>query len=614
MTASPHPRLARAAAPRRSPLSARARRAGAVCALALLAAPSALSAETIETGSDVAAATVYPRGATVTREAAFAAPSGRHDIVVDDLPLHIDADSLRVEGESAGAAFAILGLNYRVDRPAPPPLSDPERERLEEEIRAKRFEIRVEEDAVFAARTRREYAEDLRKATLGRPNRGDDAPAAFVDDPDLWVGAMAQLSEEIAQAQRAEREAESSRDDRQRELEELLREYERTTPLPPRGVLTVSVAASEPIDDGLLSIRYLTGRATWSPLYDLRISKGATPEPGSEDAAAPKSTLTIVRRAAVRQATGEDWTGAALTLSTARPTGRLEALPPITEQAQLRPPTPAHLESVGRPSGALTRAMPRSRTEQAESEVMALEGGRPKDGLADAMMADAPAPEPVAAREASALTTYDGAAAIYVIPDPVDVPGDGEVRQARIGAFEMLVETEARVTPARDLTAYLYAIFPNADEPLPPGRASIYRGDAYLGQLNLQYVAPGETKALPLGRYEALKVERRIRDRSEGQEGVFTTSNRRQSRFEINVDNLGDETIRVRLFDSVPFTEDERIKIAINTAPKPATQDVDGRRGAMEWVFPLAPLSEKDISFSYTLSWPEGETLDLRPR
>ncbi|MEO1329946.1 MAG: DUF4139 domain-containing protein [Pseudomonadota bacterium] len=589
------------------------RRTRAVCVAALLAlSPAFAVAEVIETGSDVAAATVYPRGATITREAAFAAPAGRHSIVIDNLPIDIDAESLRVEGAAAGARFSILGLNYRVDRPTPEPLSDPERERLEQEIRAVRYDIQIERDAIEAAEGRRVYAEGVREATLRTRRREENAagPGPLIDDVDRWRAAWELLSDEIAAAQRARRDAEARKAAHERALDALLEQLDATQPEPPRGVLTVAIQGAEPIADGLLSVRYLTRAASWSPLYDLRLAEGA-----ELDEAPGRATLTIVRRAAVRQSTGEDWRGAALTLSTARPTGRLEAPRPPISQASIRPPEPPM------PAGRVTtkglRLDQRQRAETETAQQMDQLMGGAADMAEDRVFAEAPAapaPAQIDAEEASALASYQGAAAIYRIAEPVDVPGDGEIRQARIGAFDTEVETEIRSTPARDPNAYLYAMFPNADAPLPPGRASLYRGEAYLGQLNLPYVAPGETKPLAFGRAEEIQVERRIRDRSEGQEGVFTTSNRRQSRFEITVRNLGARAVSVRLFDSLPYTEDERIKIALNAAPKPSEQDVEGRRGALAWDFPLPAGGEKSIAFSYTLSWPEGETLDLLGR
>ncbi len=595
-----------------------------VAALALLALVSSAAAETIETGSTVRAATVYPQGATVAREAAFAAPPGRHSIVLQDLPVEIDEDSLRVEGVATGAGFVIQGLNYRVDRPRPEPLGDPERERLEEEIRAVEFELREQEDAAARAAGRRAYAEAMREATVAGPfwggrgaESGDPAaqPPRLIDRVEDWRQAWELFADEIASAQRAEREADRRVAALERALDALARQLDQTTPPPPRGVLTVSIDAPEAVEDGLLTVRYLTRQASWSPLYDLRLSAGdfgggsaaAEGEDAAPTAAPGRSTLTVVRRAAVRQATGEDWIGAELTLSTARPTARLEAQEPQIAQARLAPPPP--------PQDALAEPQAdRERAAKSESAPTAGVLSRRLNPPAEATAALSAAAPRRAADETSALAAYDGAAAIYRIPDPVDVPGDGEVRQARIGAFDALVETEARATPARDPNAYLYVIFPNADQPLPPGRASIYRGDAYLGQITLPAIAPGEIKPIGFGRYEALKIERRIRDRSEGQEGVFATSNRRQSRFEITLRNLSDAPVTVRLFDSLPFTEDERIQIALTSAPKPTAQDVDGRRGALEWVLTAPPRDSKTVAFSYVLSWPEGETLLLNPQ
>ena len=63
-------------------------------ALPAMAADIALS-------SRVSAVTLYPQGATVTREVAFSAPAGQHDLILADLPKGTPLASVRVAVEGA---------------------------------------------------------------------------------------------------------------------------------------------------------------------------------------------------------------------------------------------------------------------------------------------------------------------------------------------------------------------------------------------------------------------------------------------------------------------------------------------------------------------------------
>ncbi|MEQ9673822.1 MAG: DUF4140 domain-containing protein, partial [Roseovarius indicus] len=68
-------------------------------AFALL--PTAVLAEDIPLVSDVTGVTLYPDGATVTREVPFTAPAGAHQLVLTDLPQSTPLASVRVAVEGA---------------------------------------------------------------------------------------------------------------------------------------------------------------------------------------------------------------------------------------------------------------------------------------------------------------------------------------------------------------------------------------------------------------------------------------------------------------------------------------------------------------------------------
>lgn len=569
-----------------------------VVGVALTALAGVASAAEIDATSAVARATVYPGAAAVTREAAFAAPLGAHEIVIEDLPLRIEPDSLRVEG-AGSAAFEITGIAYRRKTRLPEPLPVAEREALEAEIRSLEWRRRQQKDLADAALERRRYMEAFRKATL-QPGpalpyaEGAAGAPRFLDNVEGWAEAWGVIARETVNANEDLAAAERRMEELDDELEELRKQLADTErPGPPRSVLTVSIDSAVPVS-GALEITYLTREASWSPLYDLRL-----------DREGDGRRLTVERRAEVRQSTGEDWSNVALALSTARPSGRLAAQKPPIHAAYIRP------ENQGGIAGTLSMG---DRAYDGVAE-KAQSGGEYMRNLLPAQEAlteaDAPAPAPVRAEQPSALTRYDGATVVFEIETPLSLPGDGEVRQAFIGETAIDTETMVRATPVLDETAYLYAVYENAEAPLLPGRASLYRDGAYLGQHPLEYVAPGEKSALPFGPLESVVVKRSVKERLSGEEGVFTTSNTQRSRFVLTAENLGSETRTVTIFDALPYTETEEIEIDLVTSLPPTERDVDGRRGALAWTFSLAPGQEKVVQFGYDIGWPDGQVLDV---
>ncbi len=139
--------------------------------------------------------------------------------------------------------------------------------------------------------------------------------------------------------------------------------------------------------------------AFWRPAYDVRLAtdKGA------------KAQLELVRRAIVRQRTGEDWTGAQIAVSTARPGRGVKAPEVFTERL-------------------------------AFVEVQAMERARPQmsaqmDAASRQRVTSAPAPAPMsAAVEQEAVLEAGDYEAVFRIPGRIDVPGDGSERSLRIGS------------------------------------------------------------------------------------------------------------------------------------------------------------------------------------
>lgn len=607
-------------------------------------------ADEIEAGSRVHGVLVYPSGATIERLARFSAAPGRHEVVIGDLPVELDADSLRVSGagseggEGAAAPFEILGISHRIREPRVEPLSEPERQTLLDQIEALGWELRAAEDAIAEAEARLDYMAAFRTATVGgRPyfpwrgraggggaekkraaeaggrEAGDKRgaaggrilPGGRQGDPSLfelsgaWTEGWSLIASESAAARQAMRQAQRERERIGKEIDKLRDALEQVGPPPPaRSVLTVSIAAGAAVSDAALAIEYLTPNASWAPLYDLKLDTSEAKEPGME------AELSIARRASVTQRTGEVWDGVRLSLSTARPSGRIAATTPHSVRAVLERPA--------------AEASIRSKNARNDAAGGLLGGANAPQEQQDYAQAE-PSPAPMAAQrradlleltgltaasEAGALAEYSGAGVVYEIKDPARIPGDGEARQVLIGTESATVGLVVRAFPERDPNGYLYAMHKNLEAPLLPGRASIHRDGVFYGQFRLPFVAPSDETALPFGPLDEVKVAHRVVNRSSGVEGLISTSNRQQSRFELTAQNLGATPRKITLFDAWPYTETEEIKIT-RTGERPSEDEVEGRRGVVAWSFDLAPGAERAIPFGYDISWPEGSRMRL---
>lgn len=530
----------------------------------LLAGP--LLAEDLPVTSRVSAATVYPEGATVTREAEFSAPAGQHDLILTDLPRDTPLASVRVALEGAWLG----GVRTRQDYVPPREAQDSaaleaaraEVERLEDALRAGRAQvadIRLEADA---ARARLRFLEGIGKAE-----------GLAAQDPAALGDMVAMIGRETLEARRAETTAERRADAAERALKDLMEELSRARQalgalVPetgPRALLAVAIRAEGPVR-GRLTITYTLPQAGWQPLYDLHLARD-------------EGRVRIERGAFVRQETGENWRDIALTLSTRRPAeqgapGEIHPwIPRIMDPDEIRP-------------------MPRVKAGGALMEMAA-------PAAEAAAMADMARPE------------FDGLSVRYAYPAPVSVASGADRVRLMLPPVEAQAEIEARAVPLVDQTAFLLARVTNSDADviLPTPEARFYLDGRYVGQRWLPFAAAGAEMALSFGPIEGLVLERVVKTRSEGDRGLINRASERREAVEITVENLTGEAWPLRVLDRVPVSEQDDLSITWDARPEPDETDVEDRRGILAWRFDLEPGARRTISLETRMTWPEDQVL-----
>lgn len=541
----------------------------AVLAVALLL-PLPVWAAEIDVEGAVVAATLYPEGASIERLASFDAEAGRHSILIAGMPNSFDRNSLRIEGEGA---FRILSIEERsASLQALEIQRQSARHAIEMEIQDLQDKRAFEANKIEAANKRLTFIDAMTSAqAAAKPN---DAASL---DPAQWPA----MWDHIEQGAKAALDTRNRARIEMRAIDEALQvlraELDDTGPGRRLGPLLAVQIEADAAVSGALTLRYQMNDANWAPVYDARLSMEEAP------------SVTLVRRAQVRQGTGEDWTGIALTLSTARPGGRADAPDPRVLFARIEE---------DRPEIAMSRKVMRAPEMMADSMVMA--------PPPPAMVAAAPA------MQVMAVAQFDGETVEYAIPGPVDIRGSGRIKQVLIDEQTDAVTLEARATPSLDETAYLYAAFENqGDGPILPGTASLYRDSVFVGTIQLARVAGGDETDIAFGRYDPIKVTHVERERMEGEAGLIRSRQTETRRYAMTVANLGTRSMPVSIRDSMPYAEDEDVEITLRASPMPDERDVQGRKGALAWRFTLDPGQRRDIAHGYDISYPMEQNLYL---
>ncbi|RZN26287.1 mucoidy inhibitor MuiA family protein [Bradyrhizobium sp. Leo121] len=543
--------------------------------LVLVTALAALPARAadIDASSTVDAVTVYPDGASVTRVITLDLPSGDSTLVARDFPLSLDPSSLRVEGDADGK-LTIGSIDARQPRAAPP-VNLPE---LDKRIEALKDEHANLQGAIDAARARRQFAARFAEAApVGIGEKGEARPLSE------WRAAFAAVSEEIAIADTAIREAERKQRDLDREIARL--ESDRAAKPPSKLEVRIDLAAATAAK-ATLRVTYSVRNARWAPIYDARLDTAARDR---------KPSLELVRRAEITQSTGEDWSNVALGVSTVR-IARGDSAPELNSLLVQypQPPRPVPLSSavpeLARPATALRSA--------------------PAAKAAEAFDARERADEQQAVAEIGDFQ------ATFKIPGRVSLGASEGAKSLRIGSSGIAPELTIRAVPVLDPTAFLEASFKQAeDAPLLPGRVAIYRDGVFVGRSKIASAGKGETVRLGFGADDKVKVERSVVKRNEGSAGLIVTTSKTDERaFKTSIRNGHDFPIRVAIEDQLPVSESEEIVVEMlpQTTPPTATNLRD-RRGVLQWTFDAKPSELKEINFAWRIRWPKDKGVVMTP-
>jgi uncharacterized protein (TIGR02231 family) len=537
--------------------------------LVVIAALSAVQARAadLDAASTVDAVTVYPDGASVTRVITLDLPAGDTTLVAKDFPLTLDPSSLRVEGE-AGAKLTIGAIDARQPRAAPPVnLSD-----LDKRIEKLKDERADLAGAVAAAAARRKFAARFAEASpAGIGDKGEARPIAE------WRAAFAAVSEEVAIAEAAIRDAERKQRDIDREIARL--ESDRAIKPPSKLEVRIDLAASAATRTAL-RVTYAVRNARWTPLYDARLDTGAKDR---------KPALELVRRAEITQATGEDWSNVALDVSTVRTT-RGGSAPDLNSLVVQYPQVLRPLGGPGLVDGVRPRSMSAPLFESSPS----------------AKRAD----------EQEATVEVGGFQTTFRIPGRVSVGASEGAKSLRISTATIAPDLVIRSAPVLDPAAFLEASFKqNEDAPLLPGRVAIYRDGMFVGRGKMAAASKDETVRLGFGADDKVKIERSVIKRNEGSAGLIVTTSKTDERsFKTVVRNGHDFPIRIAIEDQLPVSENEDIQVEmLPSSTLPTATNVRDRRGVLEWAFEAKPGEVKDIAFAWRVRWPKDKGVVMIP-
>jgi len=187
----------------------------------------------------------------------------------------------------------------------------------------------------------------------------------------------------------------------------------------------------------------------------------------------------------------------------------------------------------------------------------------------------------------------------FTVEGDASVPSDGQVHKLPLVSTTLPSRIEYVIVPVVEEAAFVQAVVDNGSPyPMLAGMSNIFLDGGYLGRLPTHTVAPGQPLELALGIDRSVKVERRQEQLSD-KGGLFGNQKVRAYQITVELESYRDQPVGVRLYDRVPYTYDEDIKLTVgDRSREPHT---DHGTGMLEWQFDLAAGEREELVFTYTL-------------
>ncbi len=545
----------------------------------MLLASSPIFASDVKALSHISEVTVYASSAFVTRSAPVELKTGDTKVTFSDILPEIDEDSIRVKGKGT-AEVKILGAQMKREYTEDAPVARVEQ--LEAEIQAIGDQNARSENEKRVLAEEKQYLDSIRlfanqkipeELVTKMPSAQDlEATLVFLDT---------KLKANFARVQELDIAVRES----QKKLEVLRRELGEISGAG-RKLKRSVVVEIEVVKDGslMLDLSYSVNGASWNAVYDAR-------------ADFEKSEVELVSYAVVRQNSGESWEDVDMTLSTAQVTSGGNM--PEANSWFIRPEQPRMAMQMAAGPRAAKRAEMRMR------EMNDSLGGGPADGV----MMQAAAPTMMVAENAYAQAEAKGVSVAYKLSRKATVKTDGSDYKLPITSQALASSFEYSAYPRVAAMAYLKSLVTNAkDLQLLGGRVNVFFDGDFVGTSSFESIAPGQEFDLYMGADENVKVKRELLEKKSDDVflgGIPSPTKKMIYKYKLSVENYKTKVSKVNLFDAIPVSEDERIKVKVSgLSVEPKQKDWKDRKGIWLWALELEPKGKQEIFYTCTVEFP----------
>ena len=517
--------------------------------------------------SAIGAVTVYQDRAVVTRNAASELAAGEHELVLENLPVSLQENSLQVSANSTGQATL---LDVKVRDAYRPDTANTRVREIEAQIDKLQARQAALDDEAAVLDNQRELVLMMQRGATEPSKDGarltlDELKAIQALSADSLATALAGLRRVAEQKTTLARELAALQSQLGQVRGELGRRSKTVT-------LRVNLARPGKLD---LAVSYAVAGARWTPAYDARL------RPADRN-------VDLGYFGVIRQNTGEDWNNVKLTLSTARPSlgGAAPTLRPWIIDVAAPPPPPAAYA----PAPAI-----------AQAELQAKRAPRAR-AMEDAA-APLPEPAPEAIDVATAQVQNAATSASFQIRNPATLLSDNTAQRVAIATANLPATLQYQATPALREAVFLTAqASNNTDFPFLAGPLNTFLDDAFVASSSMKAVMPGEKVELALGADDGISIKRQLVNRYTESTGFSGSGKRVTYEYKITVKNNKATKEQVTFKDRLPISRNEKIVVKLLS---PSDRDVKREEdGKLAWEWDLEPGKSRETVLKFSVDYP----------
>ena len=530
--------------------------------LILTLSGSYVFAAEIKAASHINRVTVYPRSALINRTTTLKLNPGSHKVIFSNIIPKVDENSLRVSAEGT-AIFKLFGAQVKKEF-----LKEVPSERIKE-LKEKILKLednkRNFEDKKKILSEKKQFLDSIRLFSQGQiPEDLITKIPSIKELAELLEFLDTKLKENYSRIMEIELSIRGVR----KEIEVLKRELAHVSG-PAKKLKRSIVVELDLLKPGSLNldISYLVRGTSWQPLYDAR-------------ADFKESKVELASYGIVRQKTGEEWPDVELSLSTAKPAmgGRM----PYVNPWFLRPYQPIRKRKA---VGSLKAPLMQHEAFDKEEKTALLE------------------------KVSYARAEEKGVAVLYKLSRKATVKSDGSNHKLPISSQILTAKFEYSTYPRSSAFAYLGSRVKNRNDlQLLSGRVNVFLAGDFVGTSSIDNIGPGQEFDLYLGLDENVKVKRdqiqkKVDDVLIG--GIRSSNKKTTYQYKLMVENYKSRKIKVNLFEAMPVSQHERIKVKIkDVSLQPKEKDWKDRKGIWRWELELAPGAKQEIFYTFIIDHP----------